>query len=220
MNTRPSQMSSDPTSETVYEMIRERILDGTFESGDHLVEAEMARLAKASRTPVREALRRLAGEGLVTIGATRRTRVAEFGDEEMRAIYEIRVRLESYTAGLAARNCTEKDVMALTEINKAIEQLGSEVSSSTLKRFYDLNLEFHKKIVSMSGSKQLELALATALRVPIALLKHHIRRDRVQIALSRQQHEEIILAMKSGNEKWASACMASHIETSRPVGAR
>lgn len=212
--------TTEQASQRVYETIRARILDGTFKSGDHLVEVEMARLTNSSRTPVREALRQLAGEGLLTIGPTRRMRVADFGNEEIHAIYEIRARLEGYACGLAARNRNDAHVQALRTLNARIAKLTSLDTSGALVQFYSLNLDFHRRILDMAASKQLELALGTALATPLALLKHHITGDQVQIALSCQQHDEIILAIESGNEKWASACMVAHIETSRPVGAR
>ncbi|MBT0957226.1 GntR family transcriptional regulator [Alphaproteobacteria bacterium KMM 3653] len=214
-------MSNTPRpSDRVYEMIRTKILDGTFKPGDAMVEATLADMAQTSRTPVREALRRLSADGLVYTGENRRSSVSEFDAEELGATYEIRVRLESLAAGLACQRADEAGIAKLTEINARIEDLGPEVSNYSLAKFLELNAEFHLAIVRMAGSRQLETALTSAITVPIVLLKHYVWGDKVQLALSLQQHREIILALQSGNEQWAASCMASHIQTTRPAAAR
>ena len=212
----PSGVNQRPV-DRAYETIRRNILNGAFAPGEPLREERLAELADASRTPVREALRRLASEGLVTISATRRSHVAEFKPFEVQAVYEIRVRLESYAAGLACERIDRDGLERLKEINSRIEALGPEVSNYSLTQFMELNVEFHLAIVRIAGSRQLEAALTTAITVPLVLLKHYVWDDTVRIELSHRQHREIIEALGSGNPHWASTCIASHIESSRPV---
>jgi len=207
---------AERSADRVYDVVRAGILEGTFKAGDHLGEAQLAELSDSSRTPVREALRRLAADGLVTIGENRRCLVSEFDATEIQAIYEIRARLESLGAELACSRIDDVGVDHLREINARIEALGPEVSDYTLTQFLELNSEFHLAIVRISGSRHLESALSTALAVPIVLLKHYVWGDKVGIELSHLQHREIIAALSSGNPHWASACVASHIQTSRP----
>jgi len=90
----------------VYEAIRSQILSGTLSPGSHLGEEQLALLTNSSRTPVREALRRLVSEGLVITGQNRRSYVAEFDPKEADAVFEIRARLEAYSASMAAKRMT------------------------------------------------------------------------------------------------------------------
>ena len=203
----------------VYEAIRRGIISGEFRAGMHLREETLAGRSATSRTPVREALRRLASEGLVTIGDNRRARGSDFSPHEVQAVYEIRVRLESLAAELACARMTEEGLRRLTEINSRIEALGPEVSDYTLTHFMELNAEFHLEIIRQAGSRQLEAALSSAVVVPIILLKHYVWGDTVRIERSYQQHREIIDALSSSNSHWASACVAAHIQSSRPVAA-
>jgi len=210
---------SERPVDRVYEMVKRGILEGTFAGGEPLREQQLAEMTDASRTPVREALRRLIADGLVTMGQNRRCHVAQFSPGEVQTVYEIRTRLESYAAELACERIDDEGIALLKEINGRIEDLGPEVSKVSVNKFLELNSEFHLAIVRMSGSNQLEAALSAALTMPLVLLKHYIWGDRVRIALSQQQHQEIILALQSGNRRWASSCMASHIQTSRPIPA-
>jgi DNA-binding GntR family transcriptional regulator len=202
--------------ERVYLAIRQGILAGEFGPGKHLREEDLARRASTSRTPVREALRRLEADGLITIGENRRSYVTDFVPNEVQAVYEIRVRLESYAAELACAKAEPAGLERLESINREILALGPEVSATALIRFMELNSEFHLSLVRLSGSRQLEAALNSAIMVPLVLLKHYVWGDRVRIQRSHQQHREIIDALRSGNRHWVSACVAAHIQSSRP----
>jgi len=200
----------------VYETIRQGILSGEFRAGEHLREEALAERAATSRTPVREALRKLESDGLVTIGENRRSYVSDFAPNEVQSVYEIRVRLESYAAELACANMTAAGLSQLTEINDRIVALGPEVSDYSLTQFMELNANFHLTLVRLAGSRQLEAALASAIMVPLILLKHYVWGDTVRIERSHLQHREIIDALRSGNRHWVSACVAAHIQSSRP----
>jgi DNA-binding GntR family transcriptional regulator len=198
-----------------YDEIRRRILHGQLRSGDHLGEEQLALLTNNSRTPVREALRRLAGEGLVAIGANRRSYVAEFDPFEADAVFEIRARLESYACELAATRITKEGIGKLEEVSDMIEALGPQHES--LAKFLELNNIFHHTILEAAGSRQLALAVSPAIAIPLALLKHYVWDVPVAIARSNLQHRELVEALKQRNARWASDCMAAHINSTRPL---
>ena len=204
-------------ADRAYEGIKRRILGGTLRPGHHLGEEQLAIMTGTSRTPVREALRRLAGEGFVVIGANRRSYVAEFDPVEADSVFEIRVRLESYAAKLAARLIKPDGITRLEALSDAIEALDANVSHGSLIRFFELNTSFHHVIVEASGSRQLAIALAPAIAIPLPLLKHYVWEVPVNIARSNLQHREIIEALKQGNGRWAGDCMAAHINSTRPL---
>jgi len=207
-------------ADRAYEGIRRRILDGELKPGQHLGEEQLTGLIGTSRTPVREALRRLAGEGFVIVGANRRSYVAEFDPVEADTVFEIRARLESYAAALAATLIGPDGIARLEALSDEIEALGPRVSHDSLTRFMMLNTSFHRLIMEASGSRQLAIAVAPAIAIPLPLLKHYVWDAPVDIARSNLQHREIIEALKQRNGRWASDCMAAHINSTRPLAQR
>jgi DNA-binding GntR family transcriptional regulator len=200
-----------------YEEIRRRILDGSFRPGDHLREAQLAELSQTSRTPVRTALKRLSTEGLVMIGENRRSYVAEFNAVQADIVFEIRARLEGLAASIAAITITKAQIGVLEDVATRIEALGPTVSDQSLLDFMSLNLDFHRTIVEATNSSHLMIALYPAISTPLVLLKHHVWEKQVNIVQSNEQHREIIKSFKQRNAHWAEACMASHINSTRPA---
>ena len=217
-NRRPSDTRR--SAERAYGMIRESVLSGVSPPGTHLAEETLAEMTGLSRTPVREALQRLASEGLVTNEPNGRCYVASFDTTEIQSIFEIRARLESYAAQLAAERRNAADLESLRAINDRIEALGHIVSNEALVAFVDLNTQFHRLILDMSGSRNLRIAATAAVAVPLVLLKHFVWHEPVNVALSNAQHREIIAALEAGNGPWAAACMANHINSTRPIEGR
>lgn len=199
--------------------IRQRILEGALAPGAHLAEESLAALTGTSRTPVRRALERLVGEGLVVIGANGRAHVADAAPREAAIVFGIRARLESFAAELACRAIDAAALDGLADIADRIEALGSEVSQDNVARFLDLNTAFHQRILAAAGSRHLSAALAPAFALPLVLLKHHVWSRPVNIVRSNRQHREIIEALRQRNVAWAGACMAAHIYATRPSGA-
>ena len=214
---RIQNVSQPQLSETVASLLRDRIMSGQLRPGERIRLEEVAQETGLSITPVREALRRLIAEGMVTMGENRRCHVTQFTASEIQSVYEIRARLESYAAERACSRITPDGASLLRQINGRIAELGPVISRDNINSFLELNLEFHMAILNMADSRQLDSALKNALTMPIVLLKHYVWSDNVRLSLSHSQHEEIILALESGNRAWAGACMANHIQTSRPI---
>ena len=108
-----------------YNGIRQLILSGSLNAGEHLGEELLADLTATSCTPVREALRRLAAEGLVVVAANRRSYVAEFDPFEADAVFEIRSRLESFAAELAAAKIGAAGIERLRSRLRSNRDIGS-----------------------------------------------------------------------------------------------
>src|SRR3954466_14937071 len=92
-----------PLNKVVADAIRERILAGDFEPGERLAEERLSEELGVSRMPVREALRALAAEGIVTLGRRRGASVTTYSEQQIRELVEVRATLESLNAKLAAR---------------------------------------------------------------------------------------------------------------------
>jgi len=82
-----------------------------------------------------------------------------------------------------------------------------------------LNNAFHRIVVEEAGSRQLAAAVASAVAIPLPLLKHYVWKAPVDIGRSNDQHRELIEAFRHHNPRWAGACMAAHINSTRPVEA-
>ena len=200
-----------------YNGIRQLILSGSLNAGEHLGEELLVEFTATSCTPVREALRRLAAEGLVVVAANRRSYVAEFDPFEADAVFEIRSRLESFAAELAAAKIGAAGIERLQVVCDQIETLGPRVHRDSLIQFLTLNNAFHKLILAEAGSRQLAISVAAAIAIPLPLLKHYVWDAPVDIVRSNSQHRELIEAFRSHNSRWAGECMAAHINSTRPV---
>ena len=110
-----------PASTNATVMLRDLILGGSIPAGAKLGEADLASRLDVSRTPIREALSRLAAEGLVELVPNRGARVAHWTDEELEQIFELRLRLEPYAVGLAVPRLTDSDLDDLDTLAKRIE---------------------------------------------------------------------------------------------------
>src|ERR1700754_1350669 len=102
----------------VYERLRQAIVAGSIRPNERLIEADLAARLEVSRTPVRESMLRLAGDGLI-IAHRRGWIVREHSAEEIREVYEIRAALEGFAAGLAALRATDEELAGIKAIHQA-----------------------------------------------------------------------------------------------------
>ena len=135
--------------EYVRDVLRRAILNGELDSGSRLVQAELAATLDVSTTPVREALRDLASEGLIRFDPHRGAVVAEFNPDELRDIYEIRQILEPFAMRLAVPALGEKSIEVLRKLH---ERMLDETLSAS---FIDLNRTFHMAIYEAAASPRL-----------------------------------------------------------------
>ncbi|MDE0370922.1 MAG: GntR family transcriptional regulator, partial [Rhodospirillales bacterium] len=136
--------------EIAYELIRNSIFSGKFQPGHQLKEEELAGLLNVSRTPVREALRQLADQGLIEIRANRRSYVADVTEAQFEELMDILSFLESYSARRAARRISKEALDELKRINAEIEQAVDDDP-----QFLQLNSKFHRAIHRAAGSHKL-----------------------------------------------------------------
>jgi DNA-binding GntR family transcriptional regulator len=199
---------------SAYEAIRDRILDGTFAVDDHLVEADLAAQLDVSRTPVREALRRLASEGLVTFQPNRGARVAGWSEAELAEIFELRALLESYGARLAAARATDEDLDHMRELAGHMEEL----VASGHEDFHQValaNNAFHLAVLRAAGNERLVSILSSLVHVPL-VQRTFARYSPEAIQRSLAHHRECIEALACRDGLWAESVMRAHILAARP----
>jgi DNA-binding GntR family transcriptional regulator len=201
--------------ERAYEAIRQGILTGILKPGDHLREESLAAMSGTSRTPVREALRRLVAEGLAT-GDGRQRYVTDFTDEEVVIVFEIRAKIESYATGVAAQKITDDEIRRLERLIAEIDEIDVRGGAVAVSRFLALNDEFHAMIVAASRSRQLKLLTAHAVSLPLVLMKQFVWEQHINVSRSNAQHRDIVAALSARNSEWAATAMAGHILSTKP----
>jgi DNA-binding GntR family transcriptional regulator len=207
-------------AERAYQSIRQRIMDGSFAPGTPLREEMLAGEIGVSRTPVRDALRRLLADGLVESTRNRGTFVAEITSDDLHEVYHLRATLEGFAANRAATRITAEEITALEQLADEMEALdhsGTDLEARTA-RFHALNTEFHTVVVRAARSRRLEGMLGWAFQVPLVLLKQYRMQEWVNIARSNRQHRDIIEALVARNPEWAGLMMGAHLNATRPAG--
>ena len=196
-----------PAAEQAAASLRDEILSGLIPSGTRLGEAELAGRLSVSRTPIREALSRLAAEGLVEIQPNRGARVATWTTEQLREIFELRLRLEPHAVRQAVPNLSGSQLDELDELAEAMNR-------ADLSRLVELNRRFHGLFIDAAGSPP----LAAALRgVTHAAVVHQNFHDYTPDALRRSlnHHVEMVAAARAGDGDWAEAIMRAHLYNAR-----
>lgn len=140
-------------TDTVYRQLREQIISGVYQAGDRLPEVSLSTSLAVSRTPVREALRRLESDGLVQ-GSGRGVAVAGLSTPDLQHAYAVRGALEALTAELAAerQRAGRLAPAALADLEAQAEQLEKITAAGDLERAAALNRRFHHGIVELAGN--------------------------------------------------------------------
>jgi DNA-binding GntR family transcriptional regulator len=210
-------VAQSPTSaERVAADLRSGILHGRFVPGARLGEAELAERLGVSRTPVREALSRLAAEGLVEITPNRGARVTTWTVAELEGVFDLRVSLEPRLAGLAVAGAGEADVEALEELAARMLAVGAPGPAQDLDALVPLNRAFHDRLVALADHPTMAAALAAAIHPPIVRRNFHAY-DEASLRRSLAHHAEIVAAVRAGDAAWAQAVMTAHISNARAV---
>lgn len=142
----------------VYEQLYNAILSGRFKPGEHLVLEDLADEMGTSRTPLREAIRRLQTEGLVEFTPHRGAAVTELSVEELIELYHIRSVLDGLAARLAAENLSEKDLRRLEDITVRSEK---RLNPLNPEGFEDFNRDFHEIIYHGANAPRLYEMIAS-----------------------------------------------------------
>jgi DNA-binding GntR family transcriptional regulator len=201
-------ISSRSSGEAAYDALIEALRAGTFAPGDRLREEGVADRLSLSRTPVREALRRLENDGIVEhrprVGAVIRT----LSHEEIVELYEMRAVLERSAAEMAAKHGSEAEFDALDAINDRIEAARAHPIRAAA-----INLDFHQGLYLAARNRFLRDA-ARALNNSLLLLGRTTYTDPERIDVVVAQHRDIVSALRAGTAKAAGDAAAAHLKTS------
>jgi DNA-binding GntR family transcriptional regulator len=192
-------------AEEAYTRLYDEILNGKLEPGSRLLETELAEWVGISRTPVREALKRLESEGLVVAEPNLGLVVASFDSRMINELYAVREVLEGTAAAFAARHASDSEVAVLREIANRDKEIGDDVAL-----IYENNKQFHSTLYS-SAHNQFLLKTLRILRGSMALLGKTTLSQPERQKSSIEQHERIVSAIERRAPEEAEQAARAHI---------
>lgn len=191
----------------VFQQIRDDILNGRYRQGDELTEAALGKALGVSRTPVREALRQLALEGLVENIPNRGSFVTGISDQDVEDIYMIRSKLEGLCARLAADRITEEQLEKLEEAAYLSEY---HTGKKHYEQVVELDGRFHEAMYEACQSRILSHTLSEYHQY-VKLARRHSIEHRVRIEKSSEEHQQILEAIRDHDGDRAEELATRHI---------
>ena len=201
-------LSSGYSVENAYQTIRERILSGDLQAGQWLRESDLAQSIGVSRTPVREALRRLSAEGLVLHERNRGVQVQSWSTKDLDEVFGLRSLLEPWGAALAA-NCGTVDLDYLTRNTDDME-VATNQNKLDVVQLTEVNNLFHRTILEASGNDHLRSIVNSIIQVPLVRRTFAYYKPE-SLRRSVVHHRELVHALQARDAVWAEATMRAHI---------
>jgi DNA-binding GntR family transcriptional regulator len=202
--------NSDTVVEQTIAAMRRAIRDGKYAQGQRLVVADVTKEMGVSAGPVREAIRRLTGEGLIEIVPHRGASVRALKGKDIREIFQVREVIEGLAARLAAEHIAVGDHRA--SLMASLEEM-REIVRSRAAHYIRHNQSFHELIYRMAGNDRVR-ETAARLTLPIYQLRTHNLMDPNYIRTSAAEHEIIAEAILEGDGARAERMMRNHIRNS------
>jgi DNA-binding GntR family transcriptional regulator len=202
-----------PIRSRVLDNLRQAILERKLAPGQRLIERELVELTGVSRTSIREALRELAAEGLVTTIPNKGTVVATVTAEEARQLYQVRSALEGLAGRLFVENATSAQRRALVNALRAVERAapkGSPAMLAAKDKFYDVLFE--------GGGNEALRSMAGALHARVNLLRSMSLSVPGRSAESLAELAEIVAAVQAGDADAAAKACSHHVEAAGMAG--
>ena len=190
--------------EEVAELLRQRIFARELEPGSWIDELRIAEALGISRTPLREALKVLAAEGLVTMKVRRGAYVTEVSEKDLRDVYHLLALLESDAARVVAARASDAQLAELQAQHQALE-----AAVHDRDRFFEINEAFHRQLLDLSDNKWRNQMVAD-LRKVMKLNRHHSLFKSGRIAQSLAEHRAIVQALLAREPELAAQRMAEH----------
>ena len=190
----------------VAERLRQQIFARTLEPGGWIDEQKLSREFGISRTPLREALKVLAVEGLVTMKLRRGAYVTEMSAEDVRQVYHLLGLLESDAAGEVAGRASDAERAELRALHERLERQVRQREA-----FFASNERFHLRLLAIAGNRWRE-QIVIDLRKVMKLNRHHSLFRRGRLADSLAEHRQIMQALERRDARAAQVLMRGHFE--------
>ena len=190
----------------VAERLRQKIFNRELEPGSWIDEQRLAAEYGISRTPMREALKVLAVEGLVTMKLRRGAYVTEMSAQDVSQVYHLLAVLESDAAGEVARHASDEQI---TELRALHDKLEKQVKQR--EAFFITNERFHMRLLEIAGNRW-RTQIIEDLRKMMKLNRHHSLFKAGRLAESLEEHRAVMVALEARDAKKAQQLMRAHFE--------
>lgn len=190
-----------PLRDVVFKTLREAILKGNLAPGERLMEIQLANQLGVSRTPIREAIRKLELEGLVIMIPRRGAEVARITEKDLKDVLEVRTSLEELAISLACERISDASVEALKE---ALKNFKAAINGGDVTKIAESDVAFHDIIFAATDNARL-IQIVNNLREQmyryrLEYLKDYTTHDRLY-----KEHEEIVAAIADRDKRWRAS---------------
>ena len=197
-----------PLRDVVFNTLRQAIITGEFAPGERLMEIALANRLGVSRTPVREAIRKLELEGLVVMIPRKGAEVAKITEKDLRDVLEVRSSLEELAAELATERMNEE---IKEKLEKALDDFKKAIDSEDNAAIADSDVEFHDIIFEATGNARL-IQIISNLREQMYRYRLEYVKDTEYHTVLLNEHRELVKAMFEGKKDEARKIMKKHID--------
>jgi len=203
-----------PLYERVAERLRERILSHSLSPGSWIDEQALTAELGISRTPLREALKVLAAEGLVTMKLRRGAYVTEVSERDLAEVYHLLSLLEGDAAAVVAREATDAQIAELVALHQRLEQTVDDRDA-----FFAANEAFHMRLLDIAGNRWRNQVVGD-LRKVMKLYRHHSLFKQGRLEASLKEHRKIMAALKARNAELVQQLMQQHLSKGQEAARR
>lgn len=202
-----------PLRELVFESLREAIINGDLKPGERLMEIQLAEELGVSRTPVREAIRKLELEGLVLMIPRKGAYVAKISMKDIAEVFEIRGALEGLAAGLAAERITDEE---LDDLERILVKIAESTDKDDVQAVIELDTVFHEKLYRASRNERL-FQLVNNLREQIQRFRKTSLSQPGRLKFALEEHKKIVEAVALRDVELAQNLAYEHIESAENI---
>lgn len=202
--------SYQPLREVVCETLREAIRSGILKPGERLMEIQLAEELGVSRTPVREAIRKLELEGYVIMLPRRGTYVANLSIKDINEVFEIRTALDALATGLAAERITDED---LEQLERLLVQIGEYIEQNDMEKIVETDTQFHDILYRASRNDRL-VGIINNLREQLTRFRSISMSYPGRLKKTLEEHRRMVEAIAQGDVELAQRLAVEHMENS------
>lgn len=200
--------SYKPLRELVCENLRQAIINGVFSPGERLMEIQLAEEMGVSRTPVREAIRKLELEGFVVMIPRRGTYVADISIKDINEVYEIRTALDILAAGLAAERINDEE---LEMMQRLLVEIGQHIDEGNIEKIIETDSAFHDILYQASRNERL-VNIISNLREQITGLRGRSMMYPGRLTDTLEEHRAIVESIAQRDAEKAQIAVREHLE--------
>jgi DNA-binding GntR family transcriptional regulator len=207
------QPNSQNLPEVIFQKLRSLLVEGKIAPGSKLNERELAESLHVSRTPIREAIRRLAAEGLVELITNRGAIALQLSLEDVVHTFDVIAQLEGFSGELAANNISDA---TLSELEALQYEMMASYARRDLSSYYKLNLRIHH-LINQAANNPILSRLFSQVNARIEALRCRSNKDGVKWEKAVEEHQEMLEALKARDGARMRKIMISHVQNKRDV---